>query len=61
MVNFQVLRRTVATRAQSMGSPKDIAAVLRHSRPDTAALHYVQQQDQSVRDTVEQLATSLLS
>ena len=58
-LNFQVLRRTVATLAQSMGSPKDIAAILRHSKPDTAAIHYTQQQDESVRGTVEQLATLL--
>ncbi len=58
-LNFQTLRRTVATHAQSMGSPKDIAAVLRHSRPDTAAVHYVQQQDVSVRTTTDKLAAML--
>jgi len=29
-VNFQILRRTMATQAQSMGSVKDIQAHLRH-------------------------------
>jgi integrase len=33
-LNFQILRRTMATQAQSMGSVKDIQAHLRHSRPD---------------------------
>jgi len=36
-LNFQILRRTMATQAQSMGSVKDIQAHLRHSRPDTTA------------------------
>jgi integrase len=58
-VNFQVLRRTVSTHSQSMGSAKDTAAVLRHSRPDTAAIHYTQQQDASVRGTVDKLAALL--
>jgi integrase len=58
-LNFQMLRRTVATHAQSMGSPKDIAAILRHRKPDTAALHYTQQQDEAVRQTTEKLAELL--
>src|SRR5262249_41164880 len=55
-VNFQILRRTVATHAQSLGSAKDIASLLRHTKPDTAALHYTQTQADSVRRTVEKLA-----
>jgi integrase len=58
-VNFQILRRSTATLAQNLGSPKDIAAILRHRKPDTAALHYTQQQDESVRDTAEKLAELL--
>jgi integrase len=54
-VNFQVLRRTVATHAQRLGSPKDIAAILRHTKPDMAALEYTQQQDEGVRSAVEKL------
>ena len=30
-LNFQILRRTMATQAQSMGSAKDIQAHLRHA------------------------------
>ena len=41
-LNFQILRRTMATQAQSMGSVKDIQAHLRHSRPDTTANEYMQ-------------------
>jgi integrase len=36
-LNFQILRRTMATRAQNMGSGKDIQAHLRHARPNTTA------------------------
>jgi integrase len=36
-LNFQVLRRTMATQAQSMGSVKDIQAHLRHAKADTTA------------------------
>ena len=36
-LNFQVLRRTMATLAQRKGSVKDIQAHLRHSKADTTA------------------------
>ena len=36
-LNFQVIRRTIATEAQSLGSVKDIQWRLRHSRADTTA------------------------
>lgn len=36
-LNFQVMRRTMATQAQSMGSVKDIQAHLRHTKADTTA------------------------
>jgi integrase len=55
-LNFQILRRTVSTHAQGFGSAKDIASILRHTKPDTAALHYTQTQDESVRRTVERLS-----
>ena len=42
-----------------MVSPKDIAAIMRHRKPDTAAIHYTQQQDESVRGTGEKLAALL--
>jgi integrase len=59
-VNFQIVRRTVATLSQNLGSPKDIQTILRHKKPDTAQAHYVQAQEASVRATVEALAESLL-
>jgi hypothetical protein len=36
-LNFQVMRRTMATQAQGMGSVKDIQAHLRHAKADTTA------------------------
>jgi integrase len=51
-LNFQVLRRTMATQAQGMGSVKDIQAHLRHSRPDTTANEYMQALPESVRAMV---------
>jgi integrase len=35
-LNFQVLRRTVATHAQDLGSPKDIATIMRHKQVQTS-------------------------
>jgi integrase len=41
-LNFQVLRRTMATLAQKKGSVKDIQAHLRHAKADTTADEYMQ-------------------
>ncbi|WP_213806597.1 site-specific integrase [Granulicella sp. dw_53] len=51
-LNFQVMRRTMATQAQKMGSVKDIQAHLRHSRPDTTANEYMQSLPASVQEMV---------
>ena len=51
-LNFQILRRTMATLAQRMGSVKDIQAHLRHSRPDTTAREYMQALPESVQQMV---------
>jgi integrase len=51
-LNFQILRRTMATQAQNMGSVKDIQAHLRHSRPDTTANEYMQALPASVQQMV---------
>jgi integrase len=60
-LNFQVLRRTVATHLQGLGSPKDIAAILRHTNPSTAQEHYVQMVADSVKQAQEKLADLLLT
>jgi integrase len=51
-LNFQILRRTMATLAQKMGSVKDIQSHLRHSRPDTTANEYMQELPESVQAMV---------
>jgi integrase len=51
-LNFQVMRRTMATQAQKIGSAKDIQAQLRHSRPDTTANEYMQELPESVQAMV---------
>lgn len=47
-LNFQILRRTMATQAQRMGSVKDIQAHLRHAKADTTANEYMQELPESV-------------
>jgi integrase len=51
-LNFQILRRTMATQAQSMGSVKDIQAHLRHAKADTTANEYMQELPESVQQMV---------
>ena len=48
-LNFQIIRRTIATRAQNLGSVKDIQSHLRHSRADTTANEYMQELPESVQ------------
>jgi integrase len=60
-LNFQILRRTVATHAQHLGSPKDIATLMRHKKVETAQQHYIQAIDETVRETGELLATKVLT
>lgn len=51
-LNFQILRRTMATQAQTMGSVKDIQAHLRHAKADTTANEYMQEVPESVQEMV---------
>ncbi len=51
-LNFQILRRTMATQAQNMGSVKDIQAHLRHAKADTTANEYMQELPESVQEMV---------
>ena len=52
-LNFQVLRRTMATLAQKKGTVKDIQAHLRHSKADTTANEYMQELPESVKQMVD--------
>jgi integrase len=58
-LNFQILRRTMATQAQRMGSVKDIQAHLRHARPDTTAYEYMQELPESVQEMVGSMYAKL--
>ncbi len=51
-LNFQILRRTMATQAQRMGSVKDIQAHIRHAKADTTANEYMQELPESVKKMV---------
>ncbi|MBB5328010.1 tyrosine-type recombinase/integrase [Tunturiibacter gelidoferens] len=60
-LNFQVLRRTIATRAQKLGSVKDVQSHLRHSRADTTANEYMQELPESVQQMVGTVYAMLTS
>jgi len=57
--NFQILRRTMATQAQRMGSVKDIQAHLRHARPDTTAYEYMRELPEGVQPMVSSVYAML--
>lgn len=59
-LNFQILRRTVATHAQHLGSLKDVQTIMRHKQAETTSQHYIQVIDATVRETGELLAAKLL-
>jgi hypothetical protein len=58
-LNFQVMCRTMATQAQSMGSVKDIQAHLRHAKADTTANEYMHELPESVKKMVGSVYTML--
>jgi hypothetical protein len=58
-LNFQVLRRTMATLAQKKGSVKDIQAHLRHAKADTTANEYMQELPESVMQMVDSVYQEL--
>lgn len=60
-LNFQVLRRTVASHAADLGSLKSVQAIMRHKQMQTTQNIYVQAIDASVRATGEALASKMLN
>lgn len=54
-INFQKIRRSVATHAQHLGSMKDISSLLRHKAAETAGKYYVQEIAATVREVGEGL------
>ncbi len=58
-LNFQVLRRTIATLAQTKGNVKDVQGILGHTKADTTVNVYMQQIDEGVKQTLEAIYTEL--
>jgi integrase len=51
-LNFQIIRRTMATLAQDVANPKNIQGIMRHKRLATTTEVYIQQSDTGVRSTI---------
>jgi len=54
-INFQQLRRSVATHASTLGRMKDVSTLLRHKAEETAQRYYVQELESTVREMAEGL------
>ena len=58
-LNFQVLRRTMATLAQKKGGVKDVQGILGHSKADTTVNVYMQEIEESVKQTQDAIYCEL--
>jgi integrase len=58
-LNFQVLRRTMATLAQKKGGVKDVQSILGHSKADTTVNVYMQEIEESVKQTQDAISREL--
>jgi integrase len=58
-LNFQVLRRTMATLAQTKGGIKDVQGVLGHSKTDTTVNVYMQPIEAGVKSTLDAIYSEL--
>jgi len=58
-LNFQVIRRTIATLAQRKGTVKDVQGVMRHTRVATTTDIYMQEIAEGVRATVDSIHDEL--
>ena len=58
-LNFQVLRRTIATLAQTKGNVKDVQGILGHNKADTTVNVYMQPIDEGVKQTLDAIYTEL--
>ena len=58
-LNFQVLRRTMATLAQTKGGVKDVQGILGHSKADTTVNVYLQQIEAGVKSTLDAIYSEL--
>lgn len=58
-LNFQVLRRTMATLAQTKGGVKDVQGILGHSKADTTVNVYTQEIEAGVKRTLDAIYSEL--
>lgn len=58
-LNFQVLRRTIATLAQTKGTVKDVQGILGHAKADTTVNVYMQPIEEGVKLTLESIYAEL--
>nr|WP_179581852.1 tyrosine-type recombinase/integrase [Edaphobacter lichenicola] len=58
-LTFQVIRRSIATLAQTMGSVRDIQGILRHSSASTTADVYMQEISERVQMTLLSISNEL--
>ena len=60
-LNFQVIRRTIATLGKTKGHPKDIQGLMRHSRLATTMEIYMQSLEKEVRTAINSIHDELVS
>ena len=58
-LNFQVLRRSIATLAQTKGGVKDVQGILGHSRAETTVNVYMQPIEAGVKKTLDAIYQEL--
>jgi integrase len=58
-LNFQVLRRTMATLAQTKGNVKDVQGILGHAKADTTVNVYMQEIEEGVKQTLNAIYAEL--
>jgi hypothetical protein len=58
-LTFQVIRRTIATLAQKIGTVKDVQGLIRHSRAAMTTDLYMQEIPESVQATVDSINQEL--
>jgi integrase len=59
-LNFQVIRRTIATLGKSKGHVKDIQGMMRHSKASTTTDVYMQSLDSEVRSAINSIHSELM-
>jgi integrase len=60
-LNFQVIRRTIATLGKNKGHPKDIQGMMRHSRLATTMEVYMQSLEPEVRRAINSIHDELMA